>query len=267
MGQKLGVIAGSGGFPIHVCREARKRGTDCVVAGIRGEAEETSYRTEERFQLFEIHEIGDLIAFFKKNQVTEAVFAGKVAHPVVYKNEKLRKILPAMLGKGKTWTPTSLILTAIQVLALAGIAIVDPTPYIASAFCSEGILSKTKPSIEAEEDVQFGWSIAKKLADFDIGQTVIVKNKAVVAVEGMEGTDQAIKRAGELAGKGIIVVKVSRSSQDPRIDLPAIGLSTVNSIVQAEGQTLVFEAQKIPFFQKEEAISLADSRGISLIAK
>ena len=112
----------------------------------------------------------------------------------------------------------------------------------------------------------FGWGIARKLADLDIGQTVIVKGKAIVAVEGIEGTDEAIKRAGELAGKGIVVVKVSRSYQDPRIDLPAVGLETVKSLIQAGGQGLGFEARKIPFFQKGEAISLADDHGVSIIA-
>jgi hypothetical protein len=267
MGQKLGVIAGSGAFPIHVCREARHRGQTCVVAGIKGEADQSLSDTGDLFHWFEVHELGNLIAFFKKNQVSKAVFAGKIDHRIVYENEELRKTLPGMLGQGKDRTPTSLIRIAIQILAAQGIAIVDPTPYISSAFCAGGVLTKTKPTPEIQEDVLFAWDAAKKLADTDIGQTIIVKGKAVVAVEGMEGTDNAITRAGELAGRGIVVVKVSRSSQDPRIDLPAVGLKTVQSLIQAEGQALAFEAQKIPFFQKEEAIALADSRGISLIAR
>ena len=267
MGQKLGVIAGAGVFPIHVCREARRSGQDCVVAGIRGEADSSLSGSEAEFQLFDVHEIENLITFFKKNQVSEAVFAGKIDHRIIFKNEGLRRLLPVMLGQRKDWTPTNLIQKAIQILAAQGIAVVDPTPYIASAFCEEGILSKTNPSPEIREDIRFGWDIAKRLADLDVGQTVIIKDKAVVAVEGMEGTDNAILRAGDLAGKGIVVVKVSRSSQDPRIDLPAVGLKTIESLMQGEGAALAIEAKKIPFFQKEEAIPLADSHGISLIAK
>ncbi len=267
MGRRLGVIAGSGMFPIHVCQEAHRMAETCVVAGIKGEAENILAERVENFAWFDVHEIGNLIAFFKKNQVSEAVFAGKIDHRIIYKNEELSKTLPVLLGTGKDLTPTTLIQTAIQVLSSQGIAVIDPTPYVASAFCEEGILTETKPSAKTEEDIDFGWDIARQLADLDIGQTVIIKGKAVVAAEGMEGTDDAIKRAGELAGKGIVAVKVGRSSQDPRIDLPAVGLETVKSLISVEGQALGFEARLIPFFQKEEAISLADSHGLSIIAK
>jgi DUF1009 family protein len=267
MGRRLGVIAGSGEFPIHVCQEAQGRGHSCVVAGIRGEAKDILVENADHFAWFDVHEIDNLIAFFKKNQVFEAVFAGKIEHRVIYESEELNRILPSLLRKGEDLTPAALIKTAIHIFSTQGITIKDPTPYIASALCEEGVLTEAKPSQNTEEEILFGWNIARKLADLDIGQTVIIKGKAVVAVEGMEGTDEAIKRAGKLAGEGIVVVKVSRSSQDPRIDLPAVGLETVKTLIQAGGKALGFEAQKIPFFQKEEAISLADSHGISIIAK
>ena len=164
-------------------------------------------------KLFKINE--NTLAFFKKNQVFEAVFSGKIDPRIIYKSEELSRALPLLLKKGENLTPTALIQTAIHVFSTQGIAIKDPTPYIASAFCEEGVLTEAKPSQNTEEEILFGWDIAKKLADLDIGQSVIIKGKAIVAVEGMEGTDEAIKRAGELAGKGIVVVKVSRSSQDP----------------------------------------------------
>lgn len=242
-------------------------GYSCVVAGIKGEAKDILVEKADYFAWFDVHEIGNLIAFFKKNKVPEAVFAGKIEHRVIYESEELSKALPFLLKKGEDLTPTALIQTAIHVFSTQGITIKEPTPFIASALCEEGVLTEAKPSQNTEEEILFGWDIAKRLADLDIGQTVIIKGKAVVAVEGMEGTDEAIKRAGQLAGKGIVVVKVSRSSQDPRIDLPAVGLETVKSLIHAGGQALGFEAQKIPFFQKEEAISLADTHEISIIAK
>ena len=147
------------------------------------------------------------------------------------------------------------------------IRITDPTPFIASSFSQEGILTGPKPSPDSEKDIAFGWEIAKNIADSDIGQTVIVKDKSVVAVEGIEGTDEAIKRGGRLAGKGTVVVKVSRSFQDARIDLPAVGLNTVKSLVEAGSKALCFEAQRIPFFQKKDAISLADDNKVSIIVK
>lgn len=261
------MIAGSGEFPFHVYSEARNLGYDCVVAAIKGEAESSLAGTVGVLEWFDIQEIEKLISFFRKNGVSEAVFAGKIDHRLIYRNEGLRKILPLLMGKGKDSTPTTLIQTAIKIFSSQGIALKDPTPYIASAFCEAGILTKNQPTDEAKEDIRFGWEIAKRLADWDIGQTVVVKGKAVVAVEGMEGTDEAIRRAGHLAGEGIVVIKVSRSKQDPRIDIPAVGLYSIKSLIEAGGQTLCFEAQKVPFFQKAEAIALADSHGVSIVVK
>lgn len=261
------MIAGSGEFPVYVCREASKKGHTCTVACIKGEADDSLSRIADDCEWFEVHEIGNVAAFFKKNRVSEAIFAGKIDHRIIYKSEALKKILPVLLGAGKNWSPTALIRSAIDIFSAQGIAIIDPTPYIASAFCEAGVLTTSEPSARAEEQIHYGWDIAKKLADLDIGQTVVVKGNAIVAVEGMEGTDRAIERAGELAGQGIVAVKVSRSSQDPRIDLPAVGLRTVESLVRAGGHALGFEAKKIPFFQKEKAVALADEHGISIIAK
>ena len=267
MGKRLGVIAGSGEFPIHVCQRAREMGFLCVAAAIKGQADKPFARMADDIAWFEVHEIGNLIGFFKEKGVSEAVFAGKIDPLAVFKNEELQNTLTALQGSEKKWTPADLIQTAIEIFSAQGIAIEDPTPFIASAYCEEGVLTETKPSADAEEAIRFGWDIARKLADLDIGQTVIVKNRAIVAVEGMEGTDKAILRAGELVGKGTIVVKVGRSSQDPRIDLPAVGLKTVESLVRAGGQALGFEAKSVPFFQKEKALSLANAHGLSIIAR
>ena len=267
MGRRLGVIAGSGEFPIHVCRQARNKGHLCAVACIKGEADDSLSGIADDHEWFEAHEIGNVIVFFKKNRVSEAVFAGKIDHRIIYKSEELQKVLPVLLGPGKDWSPTALIRSAIDIFSAQGIAIIDPTPFIASAFCEAGVLTASEPSPRVEEQIRYGWDIAKKLADLEIGQTVIVKGNAIVAVEGMEGTDRAIERAGDLAGQGIVAVKVSRSSQDPRIDLPAVGLRTVESLVRAGGHALGFEAKRIPLFQKEKAVALADAHGISIIAK
>jgi hypothetical protein len=117
------------------------------------------------------------------------------------------------------------------------------------------------------EDIEFGWAQAKVVADLDIGQTVVVKDKAIVAVEGMEGTDETIKRAGRLAGEGVVAIKVGRTQQDMRIDVPAVGLETMRSLAIVRAAALSFEAQKVLFFDKEEALALADANRISVIAK
>jgi DUF1009 family protein len=267
MGRRIGIIAGSGEFPFLLLAEAQKMGYSCVVAGIKEEAE-TGLR--DRVDIFEWVDVGDvlnLVSFFKKNGVKEAVFAGKVDHRKIFKEEKFNQASRRLLALSEDKSPASILKIIIDYLANEGIQIMDPTSFIASSLCQESILTKTKPSPDVEEDIEFGFKIAKNIADLDIGQTVVVKDKAVVAVEGMEGTDEAIKRGGRLAGKETVVVKVSRSFQDARVDLPAVGVRTVKSLVAARSRALCIEAQSIPFFQKEEAISLADANKISIVVK
>lgn len=267
MGNQLGLIAGSGEFPFLVLKEAQKAGYECIIAAIKGEAEASLQEKVEVFEWFDVDEISNLISFFKSSGVSQAVFAGKVDHRIIYKKPKSGKNFLSLQAQGKNRTPTPLLEVVIGHLAKEGIEIKNPMLFLSSSLCEEGVLTETKPSRSQQEDIAFGWKIAKSLADLDIGQTVIVKDKAVVAVEGIEGTDEAIIRAGKLAGEGTVVVKVTRTTQDFRIDLPAVGLNTLKSLVEAGSKVLCFEAQKMPFFQKEEALSLANVNRISIIAK
>jgi len=247
--------------------EAQKMGYSCIVAGIKQEADTDLRNKVDIFEWVDVGDILNLISFFKRNGVKEALFAGKVDHRKIFTKEKFDEDSQSLLAQGKDRSPTAVLKTIVDFMAKEGIQIMDPTSFISSSFCQESVLTKTKPSPDAEEDIEFGLKIAKNIADLDIGQTVIVKDKAVVAVEGMEGTDEAIKRGGRLAGEETVVVKVSRSFQDARVDLPAVGLNTVKSLVEARSRALCIEAQSIPFFQKEEAISLADAHRISIVVK
>ncbi len=267
MGQRIGIIAGSGEFPSLVLHEAQKSGYFSVVAGIRGEAKAELQDEANEFEWIDVSDVLKLISYFKRNGVNEAIFAGKVDPRVIYDKEKFSDSSLSFLAQIKDKRPASIIKTIIDFMAKEGIEVKDPSVFISSCFCREGVLTETQPLPGVKEDIAFGWEIAKAIADLDIGQTVIVKDKAIVALEGMEGTDEAIKRGGRIAGEGTVVVKVSRSSQDARIDLPAVGLSTVQSLVKAKSKALCLEAEKMPFFQKDEAISLADTNKISIIVK
>ncbi len=267
MGSRLGIIAGSGEFPFLVLGEAKKVGYSCAVAGIRGEAQPDLKKGVDVFKWIEVGAVSELVSFFKDNGVKEAVFAGKVDHRLIFKKERFDKTSLLLLAQSREKGPLAIIKSIIDFLAGEGIEVIDPTPFIASAFCQEGILTKTLPSPEVEEDIAFGWKVAKSISGLDIGQTVVVKDKAIVAVEGMEGTDEAIKRGGDLAGSEIVAVKVSRPFQEARMDLPAVGLKTIKSLVEARGRALCFEAEKIPFFEKERAVLLADAKGISIVAR
>jgi DUF1009 family protein len=267
MGQRIGIIAGSGEFPFVVLHEAQKSGYFSVVAGIKGEARTELQDEADEFEWIDVSDVLKLISYFKRNRVDEAILAGKVDPRVIYDKEKLQDSSLSLLAQVKDKKPVSIIKTVIELMANEGIAIKDPSAFISSCFCQEGILTDTPVSPDVEEDILFGWKIAKTIADLDIGQTVVIKDKAVVALEGMEGTDETIERSGRIAGEGTVVVKVSRSSQDPRIDLPAVGLSTVQSLVRAKSKALCLEAGKMPFFQKDEAVSLANAHKISIVAK
>ncbi len=267
MGNRLGIIAGSGELPTFIISEAQRSGYTCVVAALVGEAEASLQERTKILEWFDIDDVKQLISFFKKAGVSQAVFAGKFDQRIMYKKETWGEESLLIQERARTKTPGDLVAAVIGYMAKQGVEIINPLVFLGSTFCPEGILTDTKPTIEVEEDIAFGWKLARQAADLDIGQTVVVKDKAVVAVEGMEGTDEVIKRGGKLAGKGTVVIKVARTQQDLRIDLPAIGLNTVNSLIGAGSQALCFEADRMPFLHKDKAIALADANTISIIAK
>lgn len=264
MKKKLGIIAGAGEFALSVVESAHQEDFFCVVAGIKEEANPLIEKKVSLFQWFDVEDIFPLISFFKQNNIKEVLFAGKIDPKVIFRKKKL---IQKFEEKGKENNPSNLVGRVIALMDQNGLEVRDPRPFLSSHFCREGRLNEVEPSSEVKEDMDFGWKTAKRMADLDVGQTVVVKGKAVVAVEGMEGTDEAIKRGGRLAGRETVVVKVIRTNQDYRIDLPAVGVSTVKSLVENKAAALCFEAEVMPFFRKQESISLADSHHISLVAR
>lgn len=267
MERRLGIIAGSGEFPLYVVKEAKRQGYSCAVAAIKEEADPSVESQANVIEWFDIHEIFSLVSFFHAQHIKNAVFGGKIDPRTVYKRAKALQPLIQILAPGKDGTPSSILKIVIALMARDGIQIIDPTPFISSAFCKPGVLTQSGLSPDMEQDISFGWKAAKAIADLEIGQTVVVKHKAVVAVEGIEGTDETIRRGGDLAGEGTVVVKVARTRQDARIDLPAVGASTVKSLAAAGSTSLCFEADMMPFFQKKEAIALANAHKICIIAR
>lgn len=267
MGKRLGIIAGSGGIPLFIFQEASKLGYSCTVAGIQGDAEAVLPESIGSFQWFDIGEILDVVSYFRQNDIHEVIFAGKIDHRRIYSNQDMDNSLIDLIGQIEDKSPTSLITLAIEYLSMRGLTVIDPTPFLSSALYEEGVFSKTKPSQSIQDDIDFGWQKTRILADSDIGQTLVVKDKAVVTVEGMEGTDETIRRAGLLAGPGCVVIKTSRPHQDPRVDFPAVGPSTVECLIDARCSALCFEACRVALFQKEKALSLADAHSIAVLAR
>ena len=262
------MIAGAGESPALIRAQALEQGFSCVTAAIREEADASLEGQGGTLAWFHVSEISDIARFFKTHGITDAVFAGKVDPRRLHQKKKLGPApLLRMLDRGRDRSAESVIRTAMDFFARKGIRFVSPEPFLAAAMCPEGLLSRTRPKAAIQADIEWGWERARQLADADVGQCIVVKDRSVVAVEGVEGTDAAIRRGGELAGRDFVAIKLVRTRQDPRIDLPAVGLNTVTSLVDAGGKALCFEAERMPFFQRESALALADRHGIVVLAR
>jgi DUF1009 family protein len=267
MGERIGLIAGAGNFPLLALAEAKKQGYSCVVAGLRGEARPEIGTGAEAFDWFTAAELSRLTAFFKERGIRRVLLAGKIDPRTVFGLEAPDAAFQALLVKAPDRTPSGMIGALIEYLAGHGLAVIDPEAWLAPYFCSPGVLTTVAPSARVLADIEFGWARARRLADEDIGQTLAVKDRTVVAVEGLEGTDEAIKRAGRLAGDGIVVLKVARTRQDMRIDVPAVGAETLRSLIRVRAAALCVEAGRVPFFEREESLALAEANRIAVLAR
>ncbi len=267
MGRKLGILAGSGDFPRLAAAEARRAGYDeIVVAAVRGEADPALAAAADAYAAVAPGEAARIPAFFKARGVREILLAGKIDPGVFLAGaEALDDAAREILRRLPELGAAALAEAAIDYLAAEGLRVIDPGPFLAPYLCPAGLLTRTPLSGAAEADIAAGRAKAKALADLDIGQTLVLKNRHVVAVEGAEGTDRAILRAGELAGPGTTVIKVARTAQDRRLDQPAVGPETVRAMVRAGSGALWIEAG-LPFFGREEAAAEADAHGIAIAA-
>lgn len=259
----LGIIAGKGRFPFLVTEEAKEAGYRVVCCGISGECDPLLAARSDRYTEIKLGELKKLRDFFKSEGVSEAVMAGKVEKVRIFEG-KLRPDLEMakVLLKTKDFKDDSLLGGVANYLSLQGIELQDSTRFLKRSLPGEGALGKKKPSREILEDMEFGWKTAKVLAGMDIGQTVVVKKKAVLALEAIEGTDEAIRRGGLLGREGATVVKVAKPGQDMRFDVPAVGLSTLEQLVSVKARALAFEAGKTLFMDLEEFIRRADQAGL-----
>ncbi len=266
MGQRIGIIAGSGEFPLLAVAEARRRGLEATVAAVRGEAEETLGDAVPDAAWFGPGELVGLLGFLQSRGIAEVLIAGKVRPESVLRPGAADPAALRVLDLAGGASPSKLIGSLIAFLEKQGIRVLDPSPFLADQLFPPGVLTRTRPSPAVLADIGRGFAVARTLADLDAGQTVVVKDGAIVALEGAEGTDRTIRRGGELAGPGTVVVKVARSNQDPRIDLPGAGLQTVRSLIEARAAAFAFEAEKVVLFRKDESVAAADEHGIALVA-
>ncbi|MCK5533501.1 UDP-2,3-diacylglucosamine diphosphatase LpxI [bacterium] len=262
---KIGIIAGNGKFPFIFAQKAKKTGKEIVIIALKGEADKQIEKIADKVYWINVGKLGKLIEVLKQENVKEAVMAGQVKHTRLFTEIKLDFRTIKLLGRIENKKTDSILGAVAQELEREGIKLLDPCLFLSSLLPKKGVLTLKKPTGEEKEDIKFGFEIAKKIAGLDIGQTVVVKNKCVLAVESLEGTNECILRGSQLGRGKIIVIKVSKPNQDMRFDVPVIGKKTIEVLIQAKVSVLAIEENKTLIFDREEVIFLANKAGISIV--
>lgn len=260
---RIGLIAGNGKLPFLFAESARRKGVEVVAAGIRSETEPLLEKRVETFQWMSLGQLGKLIRFFRKFQISEAVMVGQVKHPKLFDLRPDAKALKLLL-KARNQTADSLLSLVADGLKKEGIRLLSSTTYLEEFVPKKGILTKRKPARKEKKDISFGLEIARAVSKVDIGQTVVIKEKTVLAVEAMEGTDECIRRAGKIRD-GAVVVKTARPNQDMRFDLPTVGPGTLEALRNAKARVLAVEGGRTFFIDIGEIIREADREGICIV--
>ncbi len=264
--EKIGIIAGGGKFPILIARAAKKRGLKVFAVAYEGEADKELEKEVDGICWLSLGQFGGLIRAFKKEGIDKVMMAGTIKKRRMFGNIKFDLKGISVLAKISFFHDDGILKTVANELLREGIEVISATEFLPEILAPEGCLTKRKPSREEEEDIRFGWRIAKKIGELDIGQCVVVRKKTVVAVETIEGTDETILRGGRLAKEKAVVVKVSKPMQDLRFDLPAVGLSTLKNMAKVRASCLAIEAGKTIIFDREEMISFANQNRISVVS-
>ncbi len=265
--EKYGLFAGNGRFPFLVLQSARDQGIDVVVAAIK---EETFAEIESCG--FPVHwlglgELGKLVRLFRSSGVQKAIMAGQVKHAQIFGAAFPDLTMIRMLAGLKQKNTDALIGGVARVLEDAGISLVDSSILLKPYLAIEGTLTRRGLRKAEIADVDYGRPIAQRIASMDVGQTIVVRDRAVVAVEAMEGTDAVVLRAGELVHrKDLTVIKVSKPEQDMRFDIPVIGLSTLKTMIAAGATALVIDAGRTLVFDRDEFVKTANENKIAVVA-
>jgi len=265
--ETLGIIAGNGVYPRLLADGARRAGVKKIVAAAF--TDETDPALEQHVALIEwmrVGQLGRLLKFFRGQNIHHAIMAGQIAPKNLF---DLRPDLKALmlLGKLKERNAESVFAAIAGELAKIDVDLLPATTFLEDSLAQPGLIAGPKVSTRQEHDVELGWKAAKEIARLDIGQTIIIKNGTVVAVEALEGTNEAVKRGGTLAREGAAMVKVSKPNQDMRFDVPVIGVETVRVAAESGVRVIAVEAGKTLLLERDAVIALANSSKISVVAR
>ena len=279
---KLGLIAGNGRFPFLLLDAARAHGVEVIVAAIKEETDpEMNARAATdagvRVYWLSLGELSRLIETFQQEGVTQAVMAGQVKHKQIFSSIRPDWRLAKLLLSLRTKNTNMLLGAVAKVLGDEGIELISSTSYLEQLLAKPGVLTARAPSEQEQQDIDYGREVARAIAGYDIGQTIIVASQACVAIEAMEGTDAAIERAGALMqtlddeastlDRSLTIIKVAKPEQDMRFDVPVIGIRTIETMQKARATCLAIEAHRTLIFDIDNVLTIANAAGIAIVAQ
>ena len=264
---KLGLIAGNRTFPIYVAKAAKLHGYEVIAVGLKEETSADLEKEVSQMHWLSFGQIGQVPDLLKKEGVEEVILAGQIKPERLLEGEgrfegvvqQLFKLLPDRSG-------ASAMKMAVHYLEAQGFRVLDSGTFLKDWIPGPGPLTQRVPTLEEQADLHFGLPLARQLSRLGIGQTVVVRRKAVVAVEAIEGTDAAVRRGGQVAGAGCVVVKACGPDHDMRFDIPGVGLETIRAMEAAKASALGVEAKRTLLFERPTLVAEADRKGITIVA-
>ena len=263
----LGIIAGNGVYPRLLADSARKVGVKKIVAAaFTDETDSALVQHVDLIEWIRVGQLSRLLKFFREQNIHHAIMAGQIAPKNLFDLRPDWKAL-LVLAKLKQRNAESIFAAIGDELAKVGVDLLPATTFLEEFLAPAGLIAGPKLSSREEADVDFGWKIAKEIARLDVGQTVIVKNGTILAIEALEGTNETIKRGGALARKGTVMIKVAKPNQDMRFDVPVIGVETIRIAADAKLRAIAIEAGKTLLLEKDTIIDLANCSKLSIVAR
>ncbi len=265
--ERLGILAGAGKLPVECARAAKQLGYEVYAVGLLADSDPSIAQFSKDYQFISVAQLDAILNYLKVNQIQKVTMIGKVTKELLFNGavQPDARMLQLILSLPDRRDDT-IMMAFVRELAKAGIQAFDQTTLIRKLMPRRGTITKREPTEQEQQDMDFGFRIAKELGRLDIGQTVVVKARAVMALEAIEGTDACIERGGKLACGGAVVAKVSKPQQDNRFDVPTVGYRTIENMANVGATALAIEAGKTLLVEREQMISLADAKGIAIVA-
>ena len=264
--QRIGLIAGAGEIPVYFAKKAHEDGVRIVSVAFTDEIDARLKPFVEKNYSISIAKTGKILKTLEKEKVEKILIIGKVEKKMIFKPQLFDLETLKLIMSFRTHQDKTVMLKIIEEIESRGFKVLDQMEYMKELYPEKGVLTRRQPSEKEMEDIEFGFPIARYMADQEIGQTIVVKNKTVIAVEAVEGTDQTIERGCDLSQGKCAVIKVSRTHQDYRFDSPGIGMQTLERMIKGKASVVAIEAGRIMIVERDKVVEQADRAGISIVS-